>query len=300
MNSEPISDLDILAYADGHLDCDPQRKAAVEEAMRASPHLAQRVSDLCAQTRALREAYDPRLAEPVPNRFYTVLQSSGSSGMRMIARAATLVLLVAGSAAAGWFGARMQTTPPDPGAELAELGYTYLDGRTPATVPNRSETISGQAVKPTTWLNNGVSLTLPEPDLKALGFTVTRRDSIMSKRGRILRFDYSNAQGDSFTLFLRPRGHPQKSDVRLSQRGDVSIVHWLDGVIESAVATHLPEDKALDIANSVRQAQQNNQRPSTPDNERLDQAPTALSAENTLLTPLDLNDKAMAEPMELQ
>jgi anti-sigma factor RsiW len=300
MNSEPINELDILAYADGRLDCDPQRKAAVEDAMRVSPDLAQRISELSAQTRALREAYEPRLAEPVPDRLYAVLQSSTPSHARIIGRAAAIVLLVAGSAAAGWFGARMQTAPPTPGAELAELGYTYLEDRTPAAVPNRSETISRQAVKPTTWLNNGVSLTLPEPDLKALGFTMTRRDSIMSKRGRIVRFNYSNAQGESFALFLRPRGHPRKSDIRLSQRGDVSIVHWLDGVIESAVATHLPENKALAIAHSVRESLQDNEGPSAPDHDRLHQVPTAQSAENTVLAPLDLNDEAMPEPMELQ
>jgi anti-sigma factor RsiW len=219
--------------------------------------------------------------------------------MRIVARAAAIVLLVAGSAAAGWFGARMGTPETRLGTDLAELGYAHLEAPSTTAAPNRSETVSTQVMQPLISLDNGVSLTLPEPDLSALGFSLSGRESIMSERGRTLRLTYSNAQGDSFALLLRPRGHPQKTDVRLSRRGDVSVVHWLDGAIELAVAARLPNDRTLAIADTVREAMRDNQHPPMPENDRLAPAPASLSAENTLLTTPPLQDEAVVEPLNL-
>lgn len=298
MTSEPISELDILAYADGHLDRDPQRKAIVEEAMRVSPDLAWCIADLCAQTAALRKAYNPKLAEDIPARLNAVLQSPNPPRMRKLAQAATIVLLVAGSAAAGWFGGRMGTPPP--GATLEELGHAHLDTPATAAPPRHIETVSTQAMQPVTSLDSGVSLTLPEPDLSALGYSLSGRESIMSERGRTLRLTYSDNHGDSFALLLRPRGQPRKTDVRLSRRGDISVAHWLDGTVELTVAARLPDDRILGIAEKVREAMQDNQNPLTLDDDRLEQAPRSLSAENTVLPSPELQDNTVAEPPRLR
>ncbi|HYM43315.1 MAG TPA: hypothetical protein VET46_11180 [Steroidobacteraceae bacterium] len=70
-----FSDETLMAYADGELDA--ATRAAVEAAVAADPRLAQRI----AQHRALRErlhtAFEPVLAEPVPQRLLAAARGTG-------------------------------------------------------------------------------------------------------------------------------------------------------------------------------------------------------------------------------
>ena len=74
-----FSDETLMAYADGELD-GPSR-AAVEAAMAADPEVARRIAQHRALRSRLHTAFDPVLAEPLPERLLaaargTVLQSS--------------------------------------------------------------------------------------------------------------------------------------------------------------------------------------------------------------------------------
>ena len=67
-----IADETLMAYADGELDT--SARAAVEAAMRADPEIARRVAEYREQRDKLRAAYEPELAEPVPDRLLAVLR----------------------------------------------------------------------------------------------------------------------------------------------------------------------------------------------------------------------------------
>ncbi len=299
MNAEPISELDLFAYAEGRLDSDPQRKAEVEQAMQSSPELAARVRDFCAQTEALRKAYDPRLYQAVPERLYAALETPGRSFALAARRAAAIALLVAGSAAAGWYGARMETHEPALTADLAELGYAHFETARASAGADRLEAANAEAHSHETVLDGGVSLTLPEPDLSAAGFSISARETVMSERGRSLRLTYGNGQGVTFALFLRPRGKPEEIDVKVLKRGGISVVYWREGAIESALASDLPRGRALAIADAVRQAMRKDRSPLLPEGGGLDDLPAALSAENTALTRPDLPGGGIADPPRL-
>jgi anti-sigma factor RsiW len=64
---KPIDDAELNAYVDGQLASD--RVAALEDALRREPELASRVSRLREINSALRDALDPILAEPIPERL---------------------------------------------------------------------------------------------------------------------------------------------------------------------------------------------------------------------------------------
>jgi hypothetical protein len=77
-----IGDETLMAYADGELDA--STRAAVEAAMRVDPEIARRVAEYREQHEKLRAAYEPELAEPVPDRFLAILRDHRSGQGRVI------------------------------------------------------------------------------------------------------------------------------------------------------------------------------------------------------------------------
>ena len=67
MSDRAISESDLCAYVDGHLD--GERLAAVEAGLRTDEALRARAADWRDQRRALRVLFDPVLDEPVPERL---------------------------------------------------------------------------------------------------------------------------------------------------------------------------------------------------------------------------------------
>jgi len=67
MNPLPVTDADLNAYADGHLDA--SRLSAVEDALARDPALAAWMADARRHNADLRDALDPWLAEPIPERL---------------------------------------------------------------------------------------------------------------------------------------------------------------------------------------------------------------------------------------
>jgi hypothetical protein len=69
----PISDEEIMAYADGALP--PERRAAVREALAKDPALMEKLESFLFTRGPFARAYDEVLAAPVPDRLLRILQS---------------------------------------------------------------------------------------------------------------------------------------------------------------------------------------------------------------------------------
>ncbi|HYL72262.1 MAG TPA: anti-sigma factor [Candidatus Dormibacteraeota bacterium] len=70
-----FSDETLMAYADGELDA--ATRAAVESAAAADPQLAQRIARHRALRARLQGAFEPLLAQPVPERLLAVARGTG-------------------------------------------------------------------------------------------------------------------------------------------------------------------------------------------------------------------------------
>lgn len=77
-----ISNETLMAYADGELDA--SARAAVEAAMRAHPETARRVAQYREQRAKIRAAYEPELAEPVPDRLLALLHDREPAGQSRV------------------------------------------------------------------------------------------------------------------------------------------------------------------------------------------------------------------------
>ena len=96
--SEPITEADLQAYADGVLPA--ERRAAVAEWLAAHPEDAERIEAYRHLAQELRGTYQGVLDEPVPDRL---MRSVGAARARRAAvMAAWIAIGVALGALAGW------------------------------------------------------------------------------------------------------------------------------------------------------------------------------------------------------
>src|SRR5258708_20278339 len=115
MNLLPVTDADLNAYADGQLAS--SRVAAVEEAFARDPAFAARVTDAKRHNAELRDALDPWLADPIPERLLAAAagpaKSARGSARRWIASAFAVAPALALGLGPGWYPRDLE---PDPSA----------------------------------------------------------------------------------------------------------------------------------------------------------------------------------------
>ena len=117
MSEQAISESDLCAYVDGHLD--GERLAAVEAGLRTDEALRARAADWRDQRRALRVLFDPVLDEPVPERLRLAADGSAAPRARPAAswRWAAVVAWLALGGVVG-YGLRAYQGAADPAAML--------------------------------------------------------------------------------------------------------------------------------------------------------------------------------------
>ena len=101
----PISEADIHAYVDGQLA--PERVTRVEAALGVDAVQTERVAAMRAQNAALRDALDPVLAEPIPERLLAAATSPrgrAAGARRWFAAAFAMAATLLVGVGIGWFG----------------------------------------------------------------------------------------------------------------------------------------------------------------------------------------------------
>lgn len=248
MANEPTKlDLEILAYVDGHLDDTASRN--LEERMRASPELAERVCDYQKQKEALGLAYDHSLDEPVPARLLAVLEKPAPRPVLTLTKAAALVLVIASASMVGWFAGRSHQSEVMLSDDFVERSYNEYVGTGAAPhLPPPGLTKAGSLG------SDSVSLTVRIPDLSHLGYRLAGKETINGGSDAMVRLTYTTPKDKSFSLFLHPRPEHIERDIELRSGRSVSIAYWAEGPIAAAVAARLPSSETLGIAQEIRAA----------------------------------------------
>ena len=99
MNPLPVTDADLNAYVDGQLAA--SRVAAVEEALARDPAMAAQVADAKRHNADLRDALDPWLADPIPERLLAAAARQPAAARRPVRRWLVPAAAVAASLAVG-------------------------------------------------------------------------------------------------------------------------------------------------------------------------------------------------------
>jgi anti-sigma factor RsiW len=250
-----LSDADLSAYADRQLP--PDRAAAVEATLAADSALALRVAEIRAQNAALRDALDPVLAEPIPERLADAARPPPAAARRAVflrrwrlpamAAAATLVLGVA----IGWFGRDAlieRTAAPATFARQAAFAHALYaaDARRPVEVWATEE--KGLV----TWLTKRLGFQVMAPDLNRLGYALVGGRLVAGGELPTALFMYENADKERLTLQVRKQAPGiGETAFRYAVENGVGVFYWIDDSCGYALSGTVDRGQLLAVARVV-------------------------------------------------
>jgi anti-sigma factor RsiW len=250
MSPLPLTDADLSAYVDGQLPA--PRVPEVERAIAGDPSLASRVALMRNQNAALREAFDPWLAEPIPQTLLAAAappapEARWRRAAPWFAAAATLVLGVA----IGWYArdatlAREGT--PTTFARQAALAHVLY-----ASDANRPvEIAAAEEQRLVRWLSRRLGFPVRAPDLNSFGYALVGGRLVAGNERPTALFMYENADKQRLTLQVRkqPPG-TQDTAFRYAVEDGVGVYYWIDEVCAYALSGQVERAQMLAIGRFV-------------------------------------------------
>jgi len=251
--TDPVSELDLQAYADGNLP--EERRAAVAAWLAAHPEDAERIESYRRLAEELRGTYDAVLDEPVPERLRRAVPPTR---MRGYARVAAGVLLgIALGALAGWQLHSMRGAPApatDAAAAMARRAAVAHATYSPE-VRHPVEVGADQEAHLVTWLSKRLGTQLRAPKLEGVGYSLVGGRLLPGDNGPVAHFMYQCNRGTRVTLYVRSDMASNRSTAfRYAREGSVGVFYWVDGRSGYALSSgDISKEDLLNVANAAYQ-----------------------------------------------
>ena len=249
----PVSEDDLHGYVDDRLD--PGRREEVEAYLQAHPQVATRVADYRGQREALRAAFAPAAAAPLPpqlnlERMVAARHArTSSAGWRL---AASLAVTLALGASGGWF-VRGLSVPPQAGVaalsrEAADSYRVYASDRT------RPVEIAGvQKAALTRWISNRLKRPVEAPDLAGVGYRLMGGRLVATPHGPAGLFLYENDQGVRLAVLVRAMEEKDQTAPMVDNHfKGVAGVAWADDGLGYGLTGPASAGALRPIANELR------------------------------------------------
>lgn len=246
MSGIPVTEAELHAYIDG---CLPAART-VEVAQYLAQHEddAQRMAAYRRQNDALRAAYDPLLAEPLPVRLRPKISWYRRLPLRQYAMAAVLVLV---GGISGW------QLHAYIAAERAQIGYLARVAAVAHAVYSPEvrhpvEVGADQEAHLVRWLSKRLGAGLKIPHLAAQGYALVGGRLLPGERGPAAQFMYQDSKGQRLTLYVRvSKDAHEQTAFRFTQENDVGVFYWLDGRLGYALSGETDRSELLRVADAV-------------------------------------------------
>jgi anti-sigma factor RsiW len=251
--SEPVTETDLQAYADGKLA--EERRAAVAAWLAAHPEDAERIESYRELAEALRSSYDGVLEEPVPERLQRTVQSGRVRRFAMVAGWIGLGLVL--GALAGW---QLRGTPSvvastsDAAAAMAHRAVVAHATYSPE-VRHPVEVGADQEAHLVAWLSKRVGTQLRAPKLEAVGYSLVGGRLLPGENGPVAHFMYQCNRGTRVTLYVRAdMGGNRSTAFRYAREGNVGVFYWVDSKVGYAISSaDISKEDLLNVANAAYQ-----------------------------------------------
>jgi anti-sigma factor RsiW len=248
---EPLSELDLLAYADGLLD--PARQALVEAFLESHPLEARRIADYMQQNRDIRAHFAAAPAEATPDRFLAIVYGAGGRTAARNWSAVARGLAVGGAlAVAGvtgwWFG---RDSPDDGIARFVdEIAHAALS----AGEESLEAPASGFAgVSPLDRLSRELASDF-NAGFAPPGFQVIGQQQLWRNGQEIARFEFRDDNGRDYSVFVTTRSKYPGASYAVAEGGGRRIAYWADGPAMFAVSGNAEPAKLVQFAKAIDRA----------------------------------------------
>ncbi|MEE7456519.1 hypothetical protein MPAR168_12980 [Methylorubrum populi] len=246
----PITEDDIQAFVDDRLEA--ARRAEVEAYLAHHPDLSQRVERMRGLGGALRDAFAPVAAEPVPARLTLAHLVEARRRPRLPAwQAAAAVVLLALGGISGW-GLRGTLSAPMTGvdalAQEASANYAVY-------APDRLrpvELAASDGDELARWFSARLDRRVGVPDLSASGYRLMGGRLVATPHGPAGLLMYDDSRGTRLVMLMRPMAQPGDAPMREHRTGASTGYAWAqDGLGYSLVGA---SDPAIlhPLANEIR------------------------------------------------
>lgn len=248
----PIAEEELHAYVDGCLEADRQR--AVLRYLQEHADVARRIAVYQAQREALREAFGPTAAEPIPSRLglERLVQQRLSRRWRFWPAAAACVLLGLGlGGVGGWF---LHAGIPPNLATIALLTQAAVANHVVYTADKRRPTELGATQRDdlARWVSNRLNHEVVPPDLSGEGYSYMGGRLAATPDGPAGLFMYASARGVRLTVFVLPLHSANSAPIQHVDFAHVDGCAWIDKSIGYTVVGDLPPAELRRLAEVVR------------------------------------------------
>ena len=235
-----ITELDLLAYADGRLDSMADRKAEVEAYLRDRPALDAILRVDQRVVAKIRDAFAPITHEAPPPRLSAVLSRSRSRKRGIFVRPAWLAAAAAVLVLALMLGWRMgEAVRPSQSLAARDLGELF-----PAVQNGAENAMTGDVA--------GSPHDDSAPDLSSWGLSQTSALTTVADGREVLRATYSDESGGAVTIMRSVAQTPHIVSIATSDTDGQHAIFWTEEGVSYSLSGNLPDKELSSIAAHVR------------------------------------------------
>jgi anti-sigma factor RsiW len=247
----PVSEDRLHAYVDGALDA--AAVAEIEAWLADNPEAAAEVAAWRAQREALRAAYDPVLAEPVPEGISALLADRGRQPGRAAPwlRAAAGLALFAVGTATGWLAhERIADGSEKRFVSHAVGAHVVFTNERRHAVEVLAEKEEAHLVR---WLSARLGRQFRPPALAEAGFVLYGGRLVADDGGPAAQYMYQDSEERRLTLYVRQRRDVPETAFRFASERGAAAFYWIDGPLAYALVGPLPREQMLQLARLVHE-----------------------------------------------
>jgi anti-sigma factor RsiW len=249
--SDPISEADLQAYADGRLT--PERRSVVDAWLAAHPEEAERIAAYQRLGQEVRAAYETMLSEPLPERLART-PARRFAWRRAAAIAGWIALGIAVGAPAGW---QLRPTRPvaqaTPESTLIARRAAVAHATYSPEVRHPVEVGADDEQHLVAWLSKRLGIKLRAPKLDEAGMSLMGGRLLPGDNGPVAQFMYQSQNGRRLTLYVRTEASRNRETAfHYARENNVGVFFWIDREVGYALASaDLSKDELLRLANLV-------------------------------------------------
>jgi anti-sigma factor RsiW len=246
-----IDDWALSAYADGELSGDAA--AEIEALLRDDSEAQLALAELKRQKAALKQAYDPVLAETIPPAIKSMVARSRLSHWRQAARRLMPIGALAAAVALVVHAVDLRELTSSQAANMASA-VRSAHAVYGSEIRHPVEVAADQRDHLMTWLSKRLGQPVNAPDLVQHGYQLVGGRLLSLGDKPAAYFMYENARKQRMSLYIMTNPEHRDTAFRMEEADGIMTCYWLDGPLGYALAGELTRAEMEPIAHAVYEA----------------------------------------------
>ena len=246
-----IDDWALSAYADGELSGDAA--AEIEALLREDPESQLMLAELKRQKAALKQAYDPVLAETIPPAIKSMVARSRLGQWRQAARRLMLIGALAAAVALVVHAVDLRELTRYQGADMASA-VRSAHAVYGSEIRHPVEVAADQRDHLMIWLSKRLGQPVNAPDLVQQGYQLVGGRLLSLGDKPAAYFMYENARKQRMSLYIMANPEHRDTAFRIEEADGIMTCYWLDGPLGYALAGEMSRAEMEPIAHAVYEA----------------------------------------------